>query len=406
MLSPLEELIVQQLLKSHHALILPSRPSDGDSLGSALALYQALSKLGKKATVISAEPVPKDLKFLPMIEKIDGQFKSEGDFMITVNAHIQAVQHEITPGKVNIILKPEAGTSVSPQNISFQNGLEDYDLIVTVDTGGVEQLGEFYEKHNDLFHKLTVINLDHHASNTGFGTLNYVDVSASATTQMLVPIIQRLEELTGKSLMDADMATLLLAGIITDTGSFQHSNTTPKAFVVAAELLDFGARQQEIIKHVYKTKSLSTLRLWGQVLSRIQFEKEYHFVWSTITQQDLKETGAEMEESGAIIDELLNNAPGAEVVILLKEKQPGLLSGSVRTITDDVDASKIAGQFGGGGHRRAAGFRIKGVDFEHGVKQVTQAVRELQAERYHLPPPVPIDIKINDRGEHFYHFEE
>src|SRR3989338_2928735 len=122
--SALEDQIIEKWLSSSHILVLPSRPSDGDSLGSALSLYKAFTKLGKKATVISAEPVPKDLKFLPMIEKIDGQFKSEGDFMITVNAHIQEVQHEITPGKVNIILKPEPGNSISPQNVSFQNGLD------------------------------------------------------------------------------------------------------------------------------------------------------------------------------------------------------------------------------------------------------------------------------------------
>src|SRR3989338_9482565 len=223
MLLSLEDQIVEELLKSRHALILPSRPSDGDSLGSALALYTALTKLGKKATVISAEPVPKDLKFLPMIDVIDGQFQTEGNFMITIHANVADVRHEITPGKVNIIVVPEAGQTLAKENVSFQPGLDDYDLIVTVDTGGTEQLGSFYEKHSDLFRKITAINIDHHASNTGFGSINYVDTMASATTEMLVPILQKMERHSGKKLMDEDLATLLLAGIITDTGSFQHS---------------------------------------------------------------------------------------------------------------------------------------------------------------------------------------
>ena len=260
---------------------------------------------------------------------------------------------------------------------------------------------------------MPLINIDHHASNSEFGTINYVDITASATTQMLLPIIRKIEEATGQDLMDADIATLLLAGIITDTGSFQHSNTTPNAFAVAAELLDYGARQQEIIKHVYKTKSLATLKLWGQVLSKIQFDKDYRFVWSTVSQKDLAETGADMEDTGAIIDELLNNAPGAEVVALIKEKVPGeLVSVSLRTTTDEVDASALARLFGGGGHVRAAGCRIKGMSFNETIYQFVSTVLKRQAERLNLPVPEltpeknseAIQINHNQDGA-YYNFD-
>lgn len=382
----LEDQIINQLLKSQHILLLASAPADGDSLGSATALYMVLTQLGKKATVICPEPVPKDLKFLPMMEKVDGKFRSEKDFIITVNADVKAVRHEIMPGKVNIVLTPAEGVALQEQLVQYNQADQDYDLIVTVDTGDLVQLGKIYEEHVDLFYRVPVINIDHHASNGEFGVINYVDITASATTQMLLPMIRTLEQRTGKSLMNEDIATLLLAGLVTDTGSFQHSNTTPQAFAVAAELLSLGARQQEIIKHVYKTKSLAMLKLWGQVLSKIQFAKDHRFVWSTVTQKDLEETGAEMEDSGAIIDELLNNAPGAEVVALLKEKQPGLMSGSLRTTTNEVEADVLAGLFGGGGHKRAAGFRVKNLPFEAAVKQVITTILEKQAERHHLPP--------------------
>ena len=385
----IEDQIIKQFQKSQNVLILPSAPADGDSLGSALSLFLAFTKLGKKATVISAEPVPRDLKFLPMIEKVGEDFKTSNDFMITVHAHVKDVQHKVTPGKVNIILTPEGSASISQSDVSFHDGLEDYDLIITVDTAELHQLGKFYEQHPDVFYKIPVINIDHHASNAEFGTINHIDITASAATEILTPLIQKMEEVTGQQLINADVATLLLAGIITDTGSFQHSNTTPKAFAVAAELLDMGARQQEIIKHVYKTKSLSTLKLWGRVLSKIQFEKDYHFVWSTISQKDLQDIGAEMEESGAIIDELLNNAPGAEIVALIKEKKQGLLSGSLRSTTPHVDASAIAGLFGGGGHKQAAGFRIKDIDFEEGVKSVVDTIRAEQGKRHGLIPEEP-----------------
>lgn len=394
-----EDQIIKQIQKSTNVLVLPSAPADGDSLGSALSMYLVLTELGKKATVISAEPVPKDLQFLPMIEKVGEEFKTTNDFMITVHAHVKDLQHKITPGKVNIILTPEEEASISPTDVSFSDGLDDYDLIITVDTAELHQLGKFYENHPDVFYKIPVINIDHHASNAEFGNINHVDITASAATEIITPLLQKLEEVSGQKLINEDIATLLLAGIITDTGSFQHSNTTPKAFAVAAELLDLGARQQEIIKHVYKTKSLSTLKLWGRVLSKIQYEKEYHFVWSTISQKDLEEIGAEMEESGAIIDELLNNAPGAEIVALIKEKKPGLLSGSLRSTTPQVDASAMAGLFGGGGHKQAAGFRIKDVPFEDGVKTIIDTIRSEQGKRHRLMPEAPQPKAIEPPSE-------
>jgi len=393
----LQDQIVKQLLRSEHILLMPSAPADGDSLGSSLALYKVLKKIGKKATVISAEQVPKDLQFLPMIDAIDGQ-KKDSDLIITVQGEVKHVRHEIQSGKVNIFLTPQDGEPLTSDNVSFNDrALDEYDLIVTVDTGDLVQLRDFYDQHTELFHKLPLINIDHHASNSEFGTINYVDITASATTQMLLPIIRKIEEATGQDLMDADIATLLLAGIITDTGSFQHSNTTPNAFAVAAELLDYGARQQEIIKHVYKTKSLATLKLWGQVLSKIQFDKDYRFVWSTVSQKDLAETGADMEDTGAIIDELLNNAPGAEVVALIKEKVPGeLVSVSLRTTTDEVDASALARLFGGGGHVRAAGCRIKGMSFNETIYQFVSTVLKRQAERLNLPVPELTPEKNSD----------
>ena len=410
-----EDQIIKQFQRSNHILILPSAPADGDSLGSALALYQVFTKLGKKATVISAEPVPRDLKFLPMIEKVGEEFKSNNDFVITVHAHIKDIKHKVTPGKVNIVLTPEEGAAISASEVSFHNQLDDFDLIVTVDTAELHQLGKFYEHHPEMFYKVPVINIDHHSSNAEYGTINHIDITASAATEILTPLIQKLEQVGGQPLIDADIATLLLAGIITDTGSFQHSNTTPRAFIVAAELLDKGARQQEIIKHIYKTKSLTTLKLWGQVLSKIQYDKKHKFVWSTISQQDLRDTGADMEESGAIIDELLNNAPGAEIVALLKEKQPGLLSGSLRSINPEVDASALAANFGGGGHKQAAGFKMKDVNFEEATEQVIQSIRNEQSIRHGLTKETPqeapqeapsesspgqdFDLEIHDLGQ-------
>jgi hypothetical protein len=220
-----------------------------------------------------------------------------------------------------------------------------------------------------------------------------VDVVASSTTEVLLGILEAMEKKYGKKLITEDVATLLLAGIITDTGSFQHANTSPRAMEASAKLLDLGARQQEIIKNIYKTKKLSTLKLWGMVLSKVQVDPLYRMVWSTITKEDLLEAGATSEETGDIIDDLLSNAPGAEVIMLIKYHEEGYVSVSMRSTTNSVDVGKISSEMGGGGHVRAAGYKVRdGKSFEQVVSEILEKVRKYQTDRLNIQietKPVP-----------------
>ena len=106
------------------------------------------------------------------------------------------------------------------------------------------------------------------------------------------------------------------------------------------------------IKNIYKTKKLSTLKLWGIVLSKVQVDPVYRMVWSTISKEDLDEAGASSEETGSIIDDLLTNAPGAEIIFLVKHNDQGYTSVSMRSTSTSIDVGKICAQFGGGGHKR------------------------------------------------------
>lgn len=374
---------LELIRNAKNILIAPSSPMDGDSVGSSLALMSALRKLGKKVTVVCSDKMPDALKFLPMVDQIENDLPKSKDFVISLDTHNADVDHmkyEVEQGKINIIITPKNG-KFSGHDITFGGGDAHFDLLITVDTGDLVQIGKLYEENKALFTNGPLLNIDHHASNGKFGTHNFLDYKVAATTQMITPLIQELEKESGEQLIDEDVATLLLTGIITDTGSFQHSNTTPEAFEVAAELLDRGARQQEIIKHIFKTKSLATLKLWGRVLSKIKYEESSKLVYSTITLKDLEETGAKSDDNGGIIDELMSNAPAAEVVMLLKEKEPGFLSGSLRAPGQIADVSEIAGRIGGGGHKKAAGFRIKGKTFEEGLEIAKDVIAKYMREQ-------------------------
>ncbi len=362
---------INSIQTSQNILILPSSPPDGDSIGSALAMYLTLRSLGKNATVVLSADVPEVFKFLPEAGTITKDADLTPDLLITIdlsNTELKDVQHEVVDNKVNIIVSPQKG-ALKPENVTFPSPEKKYDLIITVDTAALEQLGEFYETYSDVFQDIQSINIDHHASNTNHGSVNIVDPKASSACEILAALIEQL----GVTITP-DLATLLLAGIITDTGSFQNPNTTPESFDLAANLIDKGARQQEIIKNVYKTKQLEALKLWGRILSNLQVDEANKLVWSTVSRADLAETGAKEADTGDIIDELMGNAQEAEVVLLLKEKDDGTLHGSIRTTTDSRDATKIAANWGGGGHPRAAGFNIPNATIAQKEQEIIQTI--------------------------------
>lgn len=380
--------IVEMVKRSKSILLMPSAPVDGDSLGSSLALYLAFKKLGKQVTVVCADPVPDSFQFLPTTQVINHDFSLSNDFIVTLDcakSKLKTIETKLEQDKFNIIITAKSG-QFTDKDISFHHGPSKYDLIITVDTGDLTQLGRFYEDNPELFTSIPVINIDHHASNDFFGKINYVDVMSSATTELLIPLIRDFEIDSGIDLMDEDIATLLLAGIITDTGSFQNANTTPRSFAASALLVKHGARQQEIIHHVFKTKHLSTLKLWGRILSHIRVDQQHKFVWSTISRKDFDETRARDDETGGIIDELLTNAPGTEIVLLLKERTDGLAGGSLRSTTPAVDVSQIAEMFGGGGHVQASGFKMPCENFAEAEKMIVEKIRAFQAKRLGITP--------------------
>ena len=380
--SDIQRSIIDLIKRSEKILILPSTPVDGDAIGSAIATCLILKKLKKSVTVVCAERVPEVLEFLPGTEIIGDKLVSSKDFIVTIDTRkvkVDGIKSNIEEHKVNIIITPKEGR-FTEKEITFNEGMEEYDLIITVDTADLNQLRAVYENNPQMFHEVPVINIDHHISNEHYGKINYVDIMSASTTELLLPLFEKIEEEFEVELVDEDIATLLLTGIITDTGSFQNSNTTPKAFAHAAQLIAYGARQQEIIQHIYKTKQLSQLKLWGRVLSKIQTDEKHKIVWSSVSQEDFRDTESTEEETGDIIDELMTNAPGAEVILLLKERADKTISGSVRTTNPAVDASAIAEMFGGGGHGQAAGFRIPDGDFRQHEAEVINKIRQFQAE--------------------------
>lgn len=364
---------------SSRILIVPHANVDPDGLSSALACYLLFTALGKECTVLCPDTLPESLEFLPGFEKLENSLRAAREFVITVDCsrgvEVDSVRSNIEEKKVNIIIMPKQGV-LSTQDVTFHEGAFPYDRIVVVDTAELPLLGSLYAKHEEFFRRVPILNIDHHVSNTKFGELVLLDPSAASATEVLYRWFMAFPE--WKQRITPDIATLLLTGLITDTRSFQNPNTTPHALEVAAELLDCGARQQEIIKFIYKTKPLSTLKIWGRALNHIQVNPRERIVWSSIGREDLEEMHASDKETHGIIDELLTTIPDADVYVLFTEVAEGGFKASLRS-NETIDVSRLSGKlFGGGGHARAAGFRIG--SYDNFQLQVLECIQKIVAE--------------------------
>lgn len=377
---------IEALEKTQNILILPSQPADGDSLGSALALYVALKEKGKNVTVVLSTEIPDIYRFLPEVDKIQNQAKVYSDFVVTIDlkdTKVQDLEHQIVDGKINIVISSDQGT-ILPEQVTFPKPDKKYDLLVVLDAADLAQLGDFYIQNYTIFGEIPSLNIDHHISNKKFASINLVDEKASSTTQIVYELFKQMQVN-----ITPDLATLLLTGIITDTGSFQNQNTTPESFDLAAELIEQGARQQEIIKQVYKTKQLNTLKLWGKILSGIQVDEPNRLVWATVTRADFSETGTTEKDTGDIIDDLLGNAEEADTVLLLVEKSNGTVYGSLRTVGEERNASAIADLFGGGGHHNSAGFTLYNTTIAEVESMILDKIRAFNSGQ--PVPALPVD---------------
>lgn len=295
---------------AQHILLISHKQPDGDTIGATLAMYHAFRAMGKEST-----PVCVDLP-APMFHFLPGY-----------SAYVQDFQPE------------------------------KYDLIMAFDAGAHYMI-KFHEKYPDIFkgpqaNMPPLINIDHHGSNDNFGSVNIVDSDAASTTLILFYAMQILN-----IRITREIATCLLTGLYTDTGSFLHSNTTGEVYRIASFLTRAGADVQSIARNCFKQTPLSTLRLWGQILENMKINEE-GVVLSVARQSDFRMTGSTAEDLSGVIN-YLNAIPGTKFSVLLSEDEKGNVKGSFRTQKEEVDVAKLASFFGGGGHPKAAGFTLKG----------------------------------------------
>ncbi|HVP36305.1 MAG TPA: bifunctional oligoribonuclease/PAP phosphatase NrnA [Terriglobales bacterium] len=299
------EQITESVKKARKVLISSHLDPDGDSLGSQLALRGWLKDSGKEVRIIDQGKIPSKYLFLDEERAIEDYDSGEvGDWYA--------------------------------------------DLVFVLECPSLDRIGEVKK----LFKPgVKIINLDHHADNTFFGGINYLDTQASALGEIIYDLLT-----SAGYRLNKQAATQLYAAILTDTGRFRFSNTTPKAMQIGAELIALGANPKEINNQIYYNNSNESLKLLGSLLINLETYADGRITSLVIDQQTLKELNVSKEDTEGFVDYSLF-LKGAEVGVLFTQKDDSKTKVSLRS-QDSYDVSALARTFGGGGHKSAAGCTV------------------------------------------------
>lgn len=294
--------IALRLQQSERPFLICHFSPDGDALGSMLGLALALQKINKHPTLACQDQVPPTFRYLRGAEQVISQPGSE------------------------------------------------YDLVVSLDCSDVRRMGAPYQTLSRQVKHIPIINIDHHVTNINFGELNWVDPTAVATAQILLELVEIMD-----IPLDADIATCLLTGIVTDTRGFRTPNTSPQVMAAATKLMEAGANLAGITDRVFSHRPLAAIRLWAQALPEARLDG--CILWSVVTKEMRAQSGYESNGDAGLVS-LLGDVKEADMAAVFTERESGEIDVGMRA-NPGWNVSQVALSLGGGGHPQAAGCTLK-----------------------------------------------
>lgn len=316
------EQLAEEIRHGHRFLITSHLNPDGDAIGSEVGLSRILRTLGKGAKIWNRDPTP------PLFRPLPGS------------------------DHIHVGTEPPAGYP------------EAFDRIVVLECPEIDRCGL------ENLDSLPVLNIDHHLGNDHYGKVNWVDSAAPAVGEMILRLAKSL-----RAELDEETATALLLTIVSDTGGFRFSNSTPAAFEAAAELVRLGGRPEWIAQWLYESRSLASLRLLEQMLPTLQVAPEDpRIATALLTTEMFEQAGASSVDTEGLVD-YPRSVAGVEVAGLLRQTDASRWKISLRS-RGAVDVQKLALRHEGGGHRNAAGCYMEGAG-EEVRRRLVEEIREL-----------------------------
>lgn len=320
----------EMLKGSRHALVTFRKDWNVDAAASALALARVIGKRGGRADIVADGFAPtKSLSFLPGHQDIQPAFKQLQKFTVSLDVSktkVDELTYHLDGDKLNIHITPKAGQFADKDVVVAASDFK-YDLIITLNTPDYASLGPIFAANTELFYRRPTINIDHETANERYGNFNAVDITAASTAE----VVHGLLDAGGESFLDGDVATCLLAGVIHKTRSFRSPTVSPRTLDIASELIAAGARRDEIVQNLYRTRPLQTLKLWGRALARLKYDPATKMVWTLLVRQDFIHAGTTDESLEDVLQEMIASAPEAEVAAVLYEQE------------DPADRGRVAG---------------------------------------------------------------
>ncbi len=365
------------LESSKHILLVLNSTHSADSICGAVAWKKWLEKQNKQVDIIADNFVlPKNLKFIVSAQEIQPQISHLQKFILKVdvtNVKIDTLSYDIKDNWLSIYLTPKQGVITKNELRTAQSGLK-YDLIITLNAQDLESLGKIFLSNTDLFYKVPIINFDNHPGNEHFGQVNFVELTATSVSEIIYKTITQLSA----SHIDADIATALLAGMISQTQSFKTTNVTPLTLNTASQLMNLGADREKIVKNLFRTKSISSLKIWGEALTHMESDPKLGLVWTTITREDFARAGATEEELKELIDELVNNSPEAKLILLLYENTRGenKVHGWLHA-DKQRDAKMLLQSFQPEGNKKTASFAVTNKTIKEVELEVVEKIKKI-----------------------------
>jgi len=340
----------EELLKhpENILIMLKKNPLIADT-AAALALKKVLENREKTVEIASENfHAASKMKFLPGLSEIKDNLSHLRKFVIRVDTSrtkVEELSYDQNGDHLDIFLMPSGGM-FRKEDVETREGDFRFDLIICVGTPDLESLGQLYEQNSEFFYETPIVNIDHNPANEHFGQVNIVDLTASSSAEIIYAIAKRF----AAEPFHPDLATLILTGMIAETKSFQK-RISPQSLQIASSLISQGARREEIIQHLYFTKSLSLLKLWGKILTRLQKDEKYGIVWSYASAEDLKQSFDDGPDD--IMEELIASSPEAKIIVLFTENKSDAIDVSVQTVKN-IDAQILAKPFTANSERQRA----------------------------------------------------
>jgi bifunctional oligoribonuclease and PAP phosphatase NrnA len=352
----LEEQIFKLINKSKRILIaLPADKNEG-SIAAGLAFYLFLQKLNITTDIVANQEttinINKNWSFLPSYSNIKNELKNLRQFIISLDikkSRVKQIKYTLDNEKLNFIISPESGW-FEPKDVKSFPGKFKYDLIITLDAIDLESLGSIYDNNVEFFYKTPIINIDRHPGNEEFGQINFIDLNVASSAEIIYYLFKNYN----KKLIDENIATCLLAGIISDTKNFKVNNLTPRTLLATSQLIDLGGRREEIVDHLYRSRSFNALKLWGKLLNNLKTEENNKLVWSKLSPEDFKNTNAKQEDLIEIIDELVLNLSESFLLAIIYQLENNGPSYLILQTIKNINALKIASVWPAKGNSRRA----------------------------------------------------